>query len=96
VVEGKTLFWVFGVPLGLFVGPAQAASRSMMARLAPAELRTEFFGLYALSGKATAFLGPALVALVTDMFQSQRAGMATIVAFFVIGVLMLRKVPDVR
>jgi len=96
VVEGKTLFWVFGVPLGLFVGPAQAASRSMMARLAPAELRTEFFGLYALSGKATAFLGPALVALVTDMFQSQRAGMATIVVFFLIGVLLLRKVPDVR
>ncbi len=96
VVEGKTLFWIFGVPLGLFVGPAQAASRSMMARLAPAELRTEFFGLYALSGKATAFLGPALVALVTDMFQSQRAGMATIVVFFLVGMLMLRKVPDVR
>jgi UMF1 family MFS transporter len=96
VVEGKTLFWIFGVPLGLFVGPAQAASRSMMARLAPAELRTEFFGLYALSGKATAFLGPALVALVTDMFQSQRAGMATVVVFFLVGVLMLRKVPDVR
>jgi len=96
VVEGKTLFWIFGVPLGLFVGPAQAASRSMMARLAPAELRTEFFGLYALSGKATAFLGPALVALVTDMFQSQRAGMATVVVFFLVGVAMLRKVPDVR
>ncbi|MBT6093699.1 MAG: MFS transporter, partial [Rhodospirillaceae bacterium] len=58
VIESKTLFWVFGVPLGLFVGPAQAASRSMMARLAPAQMRTEFFGLYALSGKATAFMGP--------------------------------------
>jgi MFS transporter, UMF1 family len=96
VVESKTMFWLFGVPLGLFVGPAQSASRSMMARLAPPEMRTEFFGLYALSGKATAFLGPALVALFTDVFQSQRAGMATIVVFFVIGLLLMRKVPDVR
>lgn len=96
VVETKTLFWLFGVPLGLFVGPAQSASRSMMARLAPENMRTEFFGLYAVSGKATAFIGPALVALFTDMFQSQRAGMASIVAFFVIGLLLLRRVPDVR
>jgi UMF1 family MFS transporter len=96
VVETKTLFWLFGVPLGLFVGPAQSASRSMMARLAPAEMRTEFFGLYAVSGKATAFIGPALVALFTDMFQSQRAGMASIVAFFVIGLVLLRRVPDAR
>ena len=96
VVETKTLFWIFGVPLGLFVGPAQSASRSMMARLAPADMRTEFFGLYALSGKATAFLGPALLALVTDMFQSQRAGMATIVGFFVVGLALLVRVPDAR
>jgi UMF1 family MFS transporter len=96
VVETKTMFWLFGVPLGLFVGPAQSASRSMMARLAPADMRTEFFGLYAVSGKATAFIGPALVALFTDMFQSQRAGMASIVAFFVIGLWLLRRVPDVR
>jgi len=96
VVESKTLFWIFGVPLGLFVGPAQSASRSMMARLAPEGMRTEFFGLYALSGKATAFLGPALLALITDMFHSQRAGMATIVGFFVIGLVLLRFVPDKR
>jgi UMF1 family MFS transporter len=96
LVETKTMFWLFGVPLGLFVGPAQSASRSMMARLAPADMRTEFFGLYALSGKATAFIGPALVALFTDMFQSQRAGMASIVAFFIVGLVLLRRVPDVR
>lgn len=96
VVETKTLFWIFGVPLGLFVGPAQSASRSMMARLAPADMRTEFFGLYALSGKATAFMGPALLAFVTDMFHSQRAGMASIVGFFIVGLVLLRRVPDRR
>ena len=96
IIESKTLFWMFGVPLGFLVGPAQSASRSMMARLAPEDMQAEFFGLYALSGKATAFLGPALVALFTDVFQSQRAGMATIVVFFVLGLLLMRKVPDVR
>jgi len=94
LIESKTLFWVFGLPLGIFVGPAQSASRSYMARLAPPELTTEMFGLYAFSGKATAFLGPAVLALATDMFTSQKAGMATILGFFVIGGLLLLKVPE--
>lgn len=96
LIDSKTLFWAFGLPLGIFVGPAQSASRSYMARLAPKELTTEMFGLYAFSGKATAFLGPAVLALATDLFTSQRAGMATILGFFVIGGLLLLKVPDVR
>jgi UMF1 family MFS transporter len=96
VVEGKTMFWVFALPLGIFVGPAQAASRSLMAHLAPADMRTEMFGLYALSGKATAFLGPALLAWVTVAFDSQRAGMATIIVFFVVGLFLLAGVPDQR
>ena len=96
VVDTKTLFWVFGLPLGLFVGPAQAASRSMMARLAPPDLRTEMFGLYAFSGKATAFMGPALLGWVTVAADSQRAGMATILAFFVVGLLLLLPLPDAK
>ena len=96
VVPSKTLFWIVAMPLGIFVGPAQAASRSLMAHLAPPEVRTEMFGLYALSGKATAFLGPALLAWVTTAAGSQRAGMATILAFFVIGALLMRGVPDAR
>jgi UMF1 family MFS transporter len=94
IVEGKTLFWIFGLPLGLFVGPAQAASRSMMARLAPEHLRTEMFGLFAFSGKATAFLGPALLGGVAFVFNSQRAGMATILIFFVLGIILLIRVPE--
>jgi len=96
IVESKTLFWVFGLPLGIFVGPAQSASRSMMAHMAPAEMRTEFFGLYALSGKATAFMGPALLAWATTAFASQRAGMATILVFFIVGMVLMVKVPAVR
>jgi len=89
VVESRVWFTVFGCVIGVFIGPAQAASRSLMARLAPAEVRTEMFGLYALSGKATAFVGPALVGWVTLWVGSQRAGMATILVFFVVGFVLL-------
>ena len=89
LVESKTWFWILGSALGLFVGPAQAASRSLMARLAPPELETEMFGLYALSGKATAFMGPLVLGIATEIFDSQRAGMATILVFFAVGGVLL-------
>lgn len=89
VVTDITLFWVFGLSLGIFVGPAQSASRSLMARIAPENIRTEMFGLYALSGKATAFLGPLAVGFLTYAFDSQRVGMSAIVFFFVVGGLLL-------
>ncbi|WP_028879906.1 MFS transporter [Terasakiella pusilla] len=96
LVTDKTHFLILGLFLGLFMGPAQAASRTYMTLIAPAHMRTEFFGLYAFSGKATAFVGPFVVALVTDLFLSQRAGMATILIFFVIGVALMRYLPDIR
>jgi UMF1 family MFS transporter len=96
-VEGKPWFLIIGVPLGLFMGPAQAASRSLMARLAPAEYRNEMFGLFAFSGKATAFIGPAVLGAVTYATGSQRFGMATVVVFIFAGlVLLLWKVREQR
>ena len=89
VVEDKTLFWIIGLGLGIFIGPVQAASRTLMARITPQDMRAEFFGLYALSGKATAFLGPFILGALTLTFDSQRIGMATIVAFFAIGLALL-------
>lgn len=90
VLASSTLmFWIAGGLLGIFVGPTQAASRSMMARLAPAEIRTEMFGLYALTGKITAFLGPFILGTVTFWTGSQRLGMATILVFFVVGMALL-------
>jgi MFS transporter, UMF1 family len=94
IIEDQTSFWIIGTALGIFVGPAQSASRSMMAKLAPEHMRTEMFGLYALSGKATAFLGPALLAALTTAFDSQRAGMASILIFFALGLILLRSVPS--
>jgi MFS transporter, UMF1 family len=95
-VAAQSLFWLWvaGIGIGIFVGPAQAASRSLMARLTEPEKRAGAFGLFALSGKATAFLGPALVASVTAASGSQRAGIAAIIAFFVIGLALLVKVRE--
>lgn len=93
-VESKALFWALGLPLGIFIGPTQSASRSLMARAAPPALRAEMFGLYAFSGKVTAFLGPALLGWVTVAMDSQRWGMATILIFLVLGALLLLPVPD--
>ena len=93
-ITSKTAFWILALFLGIFMGPAQAASRSLMARLAPPGQVTEMFGLFALSGKVTAFLGPAMLAWVTAIFASQRAGMATVIIFIAAGALILTTVKE--
>jgi len=89
LTRDATHFWIIGGVLGLFVGPTQAASRTLMARLAPLDQQTEMFGLFTFSGKVTAFLGPLVLGTVTVWADSQRAGMATILLFFAAGFLLL-------
>jgi len=89
LVESKLAFFVLGSTLGIFFGPVQAASRSLMARIIPQGTESEMFGLYALSGKATAFVGPWMVAVVTAASGSQRWGMATVLPFLILGGLLL-------
>jgi UMF1 family MFS transporter len=96
LTASETWFWVLALSLGLFFGPAQAASRSFMARLAPAEEASAWFGLFALSGRVTGFLGPAVLATVTAVTDSQRAGMATVLVFLAVGALVLATVPSAR
>jgi UMF1 family MFS transporter len=67
-----------------------------MARIAPTGQATEFFGLYALSGKLTSFAGPFAVGVATMLAQSQRVGMAMLVVFFVAGALLLAGVRPTR
>lgn len=86
---GEQAFIGFAVLLGIAGGPAQASSRSLMAQLAPPHMVTEAFGLYALAGKATAFIAPALVGLVTQASGSQRLGLAVLLLFFAAGVWLL-------
>ncbi len=89
LVDDKMSFLVLGSALGIFVGPAQAASRSLLAHLVPDGQEAEMFGLFALSGKATAFVGPAVFGFATQAFGSTRAGMATILVFFLAGAALL-------
>jgi len=87
-------FFAAAVVLGLFVGPVQAASRSYLARTAPPALRNQMFGLYAFSGKVTAFVGPLLVAALTRVSGSQRVGMSVVLMLFAAGLALLLGVPD--
>ncbi|MFW6084225.1 MAG: MFS transporter, partial [Gemmatimonadota bacterium] len=93
VAPDRTWLWVAGLTVGLFVGPNQSASRSLMGRFVPEHSKTEFFGFFAFSGKATAFLGPLALSTVTDLF-GLRAGVATVVVFFIIGGLILLSVDE--
>jgi len=94
LVESVAAFWAAGLTLGLFIGPAQSASRSWLARAAPAELRNQMFGLFTFSGKATAFAGPLLVGWITGLSGSQRIGMSTIIVFVAIGLAVMMTVPE--
>ncbi|WP_029003470.1 MFS transporter [Azorhizobium doebereinerae] len=83
-----------GLLIGLVAGPLQAASRTVLARLAPPEHLGEFFGLFALSGRLTSFAAPTLVAIVTGLAASQRAGVAVLLGFFLLGGLLLAGVRE--
>ncbi len=89
-LHDKYVFWVSALAICIFVGPVQSASRSLMVRLISVKTAsTEMFGLYALSGKITAFIGPWLLGLMTLTFHSQRVGMGTVLAFFAIGAVLM-------
>lgn len=82
--------------LGVFIGTVQAASRTWLVALAPLEKKATFFGLYALSGKAVAFMGPFAFAALTTIFESQRAGMLSIIAFWIVGLMLVYSVRSHR
>ena len=79
------LFMVCGVFVGGFGGILQSASRSLMARHCSETSATEYFGLYGLSGRATAFLAPALILLVTNLTESARLGISPVIGLFLQG-----------
>jgi UMF1 family MFS transporter len=87
--EGKYLLWLVGAAIGVFAGPNQASSRSLLGRFVPPEKENEFYGFYAFSGKATAFFGPFMFGVLTTQFGTQRAGLVAILVLFLIGGLLL-------
>lgn len=94
VSPNRLWFWAAGVLVGLFAGPNQSASRSLLARFVPEEKENQFFGLFAFSGKLTAFAGPLLLGIFTQILESQRAGIFVVILFFLIGGLILARVDE--
>ncbi len=85
-------YLVLGCMIGAVGAPLQAASRTLLIRIAPKERITQYFGLFALTGKVTSFIGPLVISIVTAETVSQKAGMAVLVAFFVTGLALLARV----
>ncbi len=76
----------------MFFVTGLSASRTLMARLSPPQMATQFFGLFALSSTVTAFLAPFLVATITTWAQSQRAGFSALAVLMILGFLLLSRV----
>lgn len=86
----NTIFYVCGIFIGGFGGILQASSRSLMVRHCDEASSTEYFGLYGLSGRATAFLAPSLIAIVTDATDSARFGISPVIVLFLAGLILLK------
>jgi len=90
----EQVFMLFAFIMGLFFGPAQAASRTLIARMSPPEKAGEFFGLFALSGKATAFVAPLMIGIVTSLTGQQRPAMIVIFVLLVVGAALMTLVRE--
>jgi UMF1 family MFS transporter len=94
LATSQAAFWVAGVLIGIFAGPNQSASRSLMARFIPHDMENEFFGFFAFSGKLTAFIGPFLLGVLTVWSGSQRVGVSVVIALFIAGMALLFTVDE--
>lgn len=86
---GAIVFWATGLTLSLFVGPAQAASRSFLARIAPSEKTGEVFGLYATTGRAISFVTPSLFAIAVGVSGNTAYGILAIVFVIAVGLTLM-------
>ncbi len=82
-------FYILGALIGAAGGALQSASRTMMVRQANPDRMTEAFGLYALAGKATSFIAPFAIGVVTTLTGSQQLGVTPLIALFVLGLVLL-------
>jgi UMF1 family MFS transporter len=92
--SAERAYLVLGCLIGMAGGPLQAASRTLLIRLAPKDRIAQYFGLFALTGKVTSFVGPLLIGAITAITDNQKAGMAVLVLFFVAGLALLRRVRE--
>ncbi|CCD88054.1 putative major facilitator superfamily (MFS) transporter; membrane protein [Bradyrhizobium sp. ORS 285] len=92
----ERVYLLLGCVIGACGAPLQAASRSLLIRMVPKERVAQYFGLFALTGKVTSFIGPLLIGIITAATASQKAGMAVLVLFFAVGLVLLALVDSNR
>ena len=95
LAPSRQWFWLAGCGIGLFLGPNQSASRSLMGRFTPKSHESEFFGFFAFSGKITSFLGPLLLGILSDVYN-QRVGVLSVVLFFLVGGFLVWRIDERR
>jgi UMF1 family MFS transporter len=91
-IKTKLFFLIFASINGLFIGPIQSASRVFITKSIDKNNQASGFGLFALSGKLTSFIGPLLVSTLTYISNSQRIGFSAAIILLLIGLLILLKV----
>lgn len=96
VIDESWEFWILAAVVGFVLGGVQSSSRALLAQFTPKENSAEFFGLFATSGKFAAILGPALFAIITDVFGSVRYGVVSVIIFFIVGWSILQLVDEER
>lgn len=89
---GKTAFWMVACTAGLGLGSVQAGTRAFFAQFVPSGKEAEYFGVYALVGKSSAIIGPLMFGQISASFGNQRPAILSIALFFIIGMLVLRRV----
>lgn len=87
--SGQGVFWVGGLFLCVFVGPAQSASRSTVSRLARPTMEGELFGLYAMTGRVVSFLAPLAFGVMVALFGDNRFGVLGLVLILLLGVILV-------
>ena len=92
--SAERAYLLLGCLIGAAGGPLQAASRTLLIHMAPKDRIAQYFGLFALTGKVTSFVGPLLIGAITAITASQKAGMAVLVLFFVAGLALLARVRE--
>ncbi len=91
--SAKSCFWIVAGFASLAIGAIQATSRGFVGQLAPVGRAGEFYGFMAFAGKGSAILGPLIFGLLSEGFSSQRPAVASVGAFFFVGLVLLLRVP---
>lgn len=89
-LDNQGEFWILAVCVGMFQGGIQALSRSYFTKIIPSEKSGEYFGLLDICGKGAAFVGTALVSMVTQITDNANIGVSVISIIVFLGLIIFR------